>query len=238
MARGYSHRARTEEKKNIRKAFLLTILTVGLVAVILVFGIPLVVKYAGLITDIRKSSTPIEVDDTTPPPPPKIDPLPDFTNQTNIDINGSTEPGATVTISVNRNTTEILANKSGRFSSNVGLNDGDNTIFAYSKDAHGNESSKTENINIVFDNEPPDLSISSPENGSEFFGSRQRQMTISGSTEESSSVSINERFVVVAGDGSFNYTTTLSEGNNEFKIKAEDRAGNSTEQNLTVTFSE
>ena len=45
------------------------------------------------------------------------------------------------------------------------------------------------------------------------------------------------RIVVVESDGSFAFTTTLSEGENQFTVKASDKAGNSTEAVLKLNFS-
>jgi hypothetical protein len=147
------------------------------------------------------------------------------------------EEGATIIIYYNDNEESVVSDKEGLFTLNINLNKGENRISAIAKDLSGNESQKSDEITIVFDDEAPKLDITSPENNKEFFGSKQRQIIIEGNTEEGSSVTINERFVTVEEDGTFSFATTLTEGDNNFNIKASDIAGNSTETSLTFKFS-
>ena len=222
----------------MRSAFFLVFLTIGLITVIFFFGIPLVVRYAGLVTDIKQSSSPVNSEDSTPPPPPRLDDITKATNQTSIDINGSSEPGSTIVIFLNGDSHEVLTNKSGRFSYTAKLLDGDNTLKAIARDQKGNESAKTKTYEIVHDNNSPNVEIILPADGTEFYGSRQRQINIEGATEPDAKITINERFVVVGNDGKFKYTTNLSEGENTFTIKVEDNAGNASEKSLTISYSE
>jgi len=57
-----------------------------------------------------------------------------------------------------------------------------------------------------------------------------------GKVEENAKVQINDRVVVVESDGTFSFVTTLSEGQNNFTVKAEDEARNKVEKNLKVTY--
>jgi len=236
MRRSYSRLVKTEEKRNVRRAFLFLLLTVVLLVTGFVFGLPAIAKFSGFLTDIKKSAQPIERVDKTPPAPPRLEPLPEATNDLQVDINGSTEPGTTVFLTLNNRQEEILANVDGEFSYNFSLNKGENKIAAYARDSSGNESQKTETFTIIFDDDPPSLEITDPENGSEYFGPKQRQVVIEGGTEEDASVTINDRLVVVERDQTFSFATTLSEGENQFTVKAEDKAGNTTEKSLTLHF--
>lgn len=235
MAR-YSRRKSTEEKKNIRKAFLYGLLTIGAIVALLFFGLPSVAKFAGFLSDLRSSNQPVDINDTTPPAPPTINEPPEVTNEVAIEITGKTEPGATIILFVNGDEEELLANKDGEFNYDWELLDGDNRISAKAKDAAGNESQETQTYEVTYDDEPPELTVNSPEDGKEFFGSRERQVTIEGTTEEGASVIINERVVVVDSEGNFTFLTTLSDGENNFTIKARDRAENETGQSLTLHF--
>ncbi|QQS38542.1 hypothetical protein IPM62_04130 [Candidatus Woesebacteria bacterium] len=238
MRRRYSRKNAIDQKKNIRSALLLIFLTISLILVIIFLGVPLVVKYAGLITDLTQSNSPVEQSDTTPPPPPRIDDLPQSTNQLTIDVNGSTEPGATVVVTINGKESDVLANKSGRFSLTVNLNNGENTIKAYAKDVYGNASTTTHSATVLFDNTPPSIEISNPPSNSSFYGTKWRQISIEGSTEHNARVTVNERFVVVGNDGKFKTTTNLENGENTFIIKAEDDSGNASEVTLKINYSE
>lgn len=220
----------------MRTAVVLGGLTVILIGGIFVFGLPTVAKFAAFLTDLRKSGEPVEINDTTPPAPPRLDTLPEATNKTRIEVSGESEPGATVILSFNEDPQEVLADSEGSFRFTFELNDGPNTLIASAKDPSGNESQKTEGVTIIFDDEEPSLSINSPSEGASFFGSKQRQVVVEGTTDSEASLSINDRFVLVEEDGSFAFATTLSEGENTFNLKAQDKAGNQTEKSLKVNF--
>ncbi len=237
MVRKYSRLKATEERKNIRKAFVFAFLTIATLAIFIFLGIPAIAKFAAFLTDLRKSGEPVEKVDTTPPVPPKLDPLPEFTNQVRVELKGSTEPGATVVLFINNKKDEVLANKGGVFTYSLPLNKGENTISALAKDSAGNESQESSTHKITYDDEPPEIEVNSPEDGTTYYGSKQRQIVIEGKTEELASVTINDRIVVVESDGSFAFATTLTEGENSFTIKAQDSAGNATEKSITLHFS-
>jgi hypothetical protein len=237
MARFYSRLRTTEERKNLRTAVVLGVLTVLLIGGIFVFGLPTVAKFAAFLTDLRKSGEPVEVNDATPPAPPRLDSLPEATNKTSVEVSGESEPGATVILVLNGESREVLADSQGSFRLTFELNDGKNTLSASAKDASGNESQKTDEFTLTFDDEEPSLNITSPSEGASFFGSKQRQIVIEGTTEAEASLTINDRFVLVEEDGSFAFATTLSDAENTFNLKSQDKAGNQTEKSLKVNFS-
>lgn len=237
MQKRYSRLRRIQKRKNVRNTLIFLILSVGMVLLAIFVGLPLMIKYTSFISDIRKSSEPIQKTDTTPPPPPKINPIPDSISNLDLEVSGATEPGATVKIFFNSNEEELLSNNEGVFSTSIKLSEGSNTINFQAIDNSGNESKKTQDYIVTYDSEPPELTLNSPENEKAFYGNSQRQMTIEGSTEVDAKIRINDRIVVVDDDGNFTYLTTLSEGENIFSIIAEDEAGNQTGQTLTVSFS-
>ena len=232
----YSRRNKTEEKKNLRKAFIFIFLSVTLIILFLVYGLPSVARFAAFLTDLRSSSSPVDVADTTPPTPPRLEPLPEFTKDKKIELKGKSEAGSEVILSINDKDEEILANSEGNFTYTFQLLDGENTLVVSSVDASGNESSKSETYRIVFDESPPELTLNKPNEGTEFFGPKERQIVLEGKTEGDASININGRLVVVDNDGSFTFATTLSQGENKFTIKAQDQAGNFTEKTITVTY--
>ena len=78
--------------------------------------------------------------------------------------------------------------------------------------------------------------IESPGVGSELYGENQKNVNIVGQTEAGVTLTINDRIATVSETGSFNFSTTLSEGENQFTLKAQDRAGNEAETSLTLRF--
>jgi len=81
------------------------------------------------------------------------------------------------------------------------------------------------------------LSLTTPNDGTNYYGSKQRQVLLEGETEVGVNININGRFVQVDSDGKFTFTTTLNEGENKFTILAQDLAENITEKTLTLHFS-
>lgn len=237
MRRNYSRLATIEEKTNIRRAITLVVLSAVFLIFLVSFGIPLFAKFAGFMSNLGKSNQPIEINDTTPPAPPRIDNLPEYTNQKSLEIAGETEAGAIVTLNFDNQTQEIVADKEGKFSAKYTLNAGENTLFAFARDQVGNESQKTQTWTINFDDQPPEIEIETPPDGAEYFGPKQSQVTVKGQTEIGAGVTVNDRLATVNDNGVFSLTLTLSEGENTLTIKAKDRAGNETEKTLTVRYS-
>lgn len=225
-----------EESRNFKKAGLFIVLTIGLLSLLFFFGIPLMARFATFIAEFGKSDDPITKDDKIPPAPPRIEDLPEATNKFSLDLKGATETGATVIIDFNGQVEEVLAGADGNFSKKVNLLDGDNTLTLTARDPAGNISQPTDTYKIVYDGIKPKLSVGSPSDGAEFFGSGQRQVTIQGTSEFGVNLLINDRLVSIGEEGNFSFTTSLSEGENIFNVKATDKAGNESESTLTLQF--
>lgn len=233
----YSRRSKIEEAKNKKRAYFFIVLTAIAVIIIFFYGLPAVVKFAAFLTEINQSSQPIDANDETPPPPPRLSNLPAATKDKKVEVKGNTEAGAKVTIYFNDEQEEIVADSSGNFGISIELKRKENSISAIATDTSGNKSQKSEIQRIIYDTEPPPLEISKPADNSEFYGSRQRQLVIEGTTEENANLQINQRWVVVESGGSFTFTTTLQDGENKFTAVSEDAAGNKTEITFAVTYS-
>jgi hypothetical protein len=235
----YSRLESVEQKKNFRSALILIILSIAAVAILIVVGIPAVGKVASFVSDLRGGGSSSISNDKTPPAPPTFGNYPDFTNQQTVNLAGTAEPEATVKLTFNGTEQEVLVDKDGNFSfQNLKLLDGDNTFSGIAVDPAGNISQRTAEKKIVYDNKPPALSIDSPGDGSKFFGSGQRQVTIQGTTDSGANITINERIVSVDESGKFQYTFTLNSGDNKLTVKSVDQSGNSTEKEITLNFSE
>ncbi len=235
--RQYSRSILSEEKRNFRSAVLFIFLTILALILLFFIGIPALGRFTAFVSDIAKSDKAIDSNDKTPPAPPRFDTFSDFTNQENVNISGSGEAGATVKLTFNGEELENVVDKSGKFTFSLDLDNGENTFSGEALDQAGNLSQKTQVYKIIFDKKEPDLNIDSPGDGTQFFGSNQRQVNIKGSTEANCQVTVNDRIVAVDSDGKFQYTSSLGDGENRFNIKSTDQAGNTTEKNLTLNFS-
>jgi hypothetical protein len=233
----YSRRLAVEEKKNRKRAFYFSVMTVVLIAVMFLYGLPLVVKLANVVYDFKKSNEPVESLDTTPPPPPYISSLPTYTNNDRIETKGRTESGVTVTISVNDKTSEVVSDNSGGFSQTVTLKNDENTIFATARDSSGNVSQKSIPITVVLDKTPPNLTVTNPKNNDQFSGSKNTNIIVKGNTEGDAKVQINNHLAIVNSSGNFSLAISLISGSNTITISAEDPAGNKNETVLNVNYS-
>lgn len=234
--KNYSRLASVEERKNIKRAYWYVGLSVVAVIFLIFLGLPTLVKFAGFIGEVGKSDNPVEINDNTPPAPPQFEDIPENTNEESLDIKGKSENAATITITANDETVEVVSNSDGDFNFVFNLNKGENTISAKAKDLSGNESTQTQTYTIFFDNEDPKLEISSPPDNSTFYGSGQRQLSIKGSVSEPVDLTINGRFVALKDDNTFSFVTSLSEGENKFEIKAIDASENEDSSSLTINF--
>jgi len=236
MRRNYSRLESVEEKRNVKKAALFGLLTVAAILFLLTFGLPSFAKLAGFLLDLKKSNQKIEKFDNTPPAPPRLKVIPEFTNKSPIEVSGSSEQGSTILINLNNKEDEFLTDKDGNFVTKINLKKGENSYYLSAKDAAGNIGQKTPVYKITFDNEPPKIEITSPTEGSVFYGLKQQTVTVKGNTEPEADLTINDHFVTVNDDGTFTYEYPLSEGINSLTIKARDKAENVTETTLNLAF--
>lgn len=236
MAYRRSRLKRVEEKRAVKNTVLYIILTIGLVGVLLVFGLKGLTAFTSLVNNIAgKDSTQI-TQNSPPPPPPHVNIPPDFTNQDNYKVEGTTRAGISVEIFFNGEKKELVADKQGEFSSNFPLKDGQNSFYVKVVDSAGQESASTNTYMITLDKVPPKLEIISPSADQHFYGSQQKQVKIQGQTEAEARVTINDRVAIVRGDGKFDFSTSLNDGENVFSIKSIDKAGNETDAELHLFF--
>ena len=226
-----------EEKQSLRQAVLFGFLTLLILGLLVRFGVPALIKLAVFLGELRSAGEQVEQKDTWPPPPPVFDLLPEATSSSQLTISGRTEAGAKVLLTVNGiKVNETLADSSGRFVfADVKLRTGHNRLWGKAVDQANNESAPSEEVEIIVDTEPPPLTVTLPKDGDKFFED-DRVIKIEGVSEPDAQVTVNDRVAVIDKDGNFSLSYTLSEGENQLTIKATDKAGNTTEETLTVTY--
>lgn len=175
--------------------------------------------------------------DVIPPQSPMLSALPEATNSSSLLVEGYTESGSALDLMVNDSIS--LTSKAGEdgFFSIVGtLIPGSNRVYVRAADEAGNMSSSEVKM-VTFDSKAMDLTLSSPKDGVEFFGKNNQVIDLVGEVNKpDSQVIINNSFVVVERDGKFVHRFQLASGNNEIKIVASDKAGNTAEKTIKILY--
>jgi len=168
------------------------------------------------------------VRDTTPPTIFVVSPKDNsLQNTSKVEIRGIAEEGAIVKVNG-----ELAQMAGADFKALVTLDkQGRNTVRIESWDMLNNRAEMMMYVNL--DTERPALSVSSPLNN---FLTKEKNVEIRGRTEKGLQLlTINERAVMVDGNGVFTTTVTLGqEGPNLFEILARDGAGNVAQLVLTI----
>jgi len=165
---------------------------------------------------------------------PILEEMPDATNEAILLIKGKANPETQIQLFLNKQRVgNINADFEGRFEFEQVLNDRHNEFYVKSTDPYSNKSSQSKFYNVTFIDQPPNLEISSPEDGKKYYDSR---IMVEGQTEKEVFVKINNMPIVIKADGSFTYSLNLNKGDNEILITATDLAGNLTEKKLRVTY--
>lgn len=227
---------RIKEQEVKRSGVRYIFLTIGVIAFLVLVGLPFVIPRLTQIVDHTTGrGNGGSSDDTTPPPPPNLKHIPMYVNENTVEVSGNTESGAKVYLVINGRDQEYIADAQGSFSTVANLQDGENEVFAFAEDAASNRSNDSTVYKVIVDKEPPEVQINSPKDGSIFFD-QENSVQIEGQTEADASVRVNDRVAIVNRDGKFSVRVNLNEGGNNFDIVATDQAGNETKTTLTVSY--
>ena len=166
--------------------------------------------------------------------PPVINIPFEATNTATIDILGYATPNVEVKIYVDDKLQNIVkADTDGNFKFiGVKLNLGTNNIYGKTQD-ESTESLPSKAIKLVYDNVKPKLEVLEPQDGS---STESEKLGVTGKTDPDAYIFINDTRIIVNSDGSFSYNLSLNEGENIIRIKATDKASNSTEIEKRVTY--
>lgn len=234
MKRFYSRLAHREEARSRRQIFFYGGLSIIFIICLLVFGIPLLTRLAFVFSPKQFSTT---TENNLPLSSPILNPLPQATNSAAISFSGIAVDNTKVEIYLNSTLYTTVPVNNGSFQAdNIQLNEGNNTFYSQSINSSGKKSQPSDTLNILLKTIPPSLTVDKPADNSQFSGSNQRNLSISGKTDPDCTITVNDHLAIMGKDGNFSYTFTLNEGDNPLKIIATDQAGNTTEKDLTVSY--
>lgn len=147
------------------------------------------------------------------------------TSATSIEIAGTSEPGAAVTVAG----ASVLLDDLGHFAKTASLAPGINTFDVTATDAIGNAASTV--VTVVQDSEAPSISLLRTSTG--LLTSRDLTI-VSGVVSEPGTLTVAGIPATVRADGSFEAPVSLVEGSNAIALQATDAAGNAGTASITV----
>ncbi len=166
---------------------------------------------------------------TTAGAEPVLDGLPNHTREARILVHGHVPafalgPDRRLEVLVNGEpTTTVAVDDRSRFASEAILRDGPNAIVA--RLVQGRDTIASTSRTVIVDRTPPPLVLVRPHPGDIVDGPT---VTVEGKTEPRLEVSVNDRTLVVAADGTFSDSFTAPEGPLAVRVVARDLAGNAT----------
>lgn len=166
---------------------------------------------------------------------PVIDQLPAFASTASVLLQGhipsfALGPDRQVEIALNG---AVIAradpDAAGRFAQQLALREGENTVVITL--LAGSTTISSTSATTVFDTVPPTLAIVRPRAGETIQGDT---VVVEGKTEPGSRVTVNERVVAAAPDGTFSESFTAAAGAVAIEVITRDQAGNETKAKIDV----
>jgi len=226
---------RKNEEQITKKTIFLGILTIFVFISVLIFGLPLLIKFSVFLGE-SKSKKDTQTENIVPPLAPRFTVPFDATNSATLNINGFAEPKTTVELFKNDvSLNKIEVSDSGDFSfENVALDEGGNDFSAVAIKGDTTSSEKSKILIISYDKTNPELTLTNPSETSLTVDSAD--FDVVGKTEAGVSVSINGRIASVDDSGNFKLKIQLNSGNNDIEIIVTDAAGNKTTKKIAIKY--
>lgn len=222
-----------EERTNLRKALWWVVGAGGVIVVMMVVGVPLLIRMAIFLGEVRSSGKGVEKTDVIAPVPPSLAVSYDATNSARQTLAGLAEAGTTVYLTQNGESKgNVVVRENGGFVfGDIVLKEGNNTFGSVAVDQAGNRSQPAKEVTIYYSNKQPKLEIESPTNRQQVMG---KQVEIKGTTT-GTRLTVNERLIILGAEGKFNTVYNLEPGENVLVFSAVDQAGNQIRKELIVT---
>jgi hypothetical protein len=223
-----------EETQITRKTVFFGFMTIMLFLAVVMFGLPLLVKFSVLLGDIKNRGK-VEKEVVMPPLPPRLVIPYEATNSAMITIVGLAEPK--ITVELLKNDVSIgkkEVSDKGDFSfEGITLEEGVNSFSTIAMTDKGGSSEASKSETVIFDNQSPEIQMINPLEDT--LKVDYTDFDVIGKTEKGASVTINGRVAPVDNDGQFKLKTQLVAGKNEIEVRTVDTAGNETKKNIVIT---
>lgn len=231
---------RANEQRMKQRLVLTVVGTIVLLIVLVKFGLPALINFSLFLSSgSNQSSSNNPSNQSTYLTPPILNPIPTATNSASFDISGVAGAKQLVKLYINDTYIDSLTSKDdGSFIfKGVALSQGQNVIKAKVKN-NTTESDYSSPWTITYINSAPSLSITQPADGQSFSGSQNASITIAGKTDPDVRVTVNDFWAITDNNGNYSYNLHLQNGSNQIKVIATDTAGNKTEKDISVSYSQ
>ena len=231
---------RANEQRMKQRLVLTIVGTIVLLVLLVKFGIPALINFSlYLSSGSNASQSSNTAKQSTFLTPPILNPVPSATNSATFDFSGSAQSKQLVKLYINDTYVDSVTSKDdGSFSfKGVNLNQGQNVVKAKVK-KDSSESDFSQSWTITYKNSAPSLSITQPADGQSFSGSQNVSITVAGKTDPDARVTVNDFWAITDNSGNYSYNLHLQNGSNKIKVIATDEAGNKTEKDITISFSQ
>lgn len=233
------HRSRLEKKNDeeiTRKTVLLGLLTIAVFVMLLIFGLPILIKFSIILGDLKRGKDNDQKDRVLPPTAPRIVVPYEATNSAVVSIGGIAERKVMVELLKNDvSVGKVEVNDAGDFVfPEVSLDQGESVFTAVAISEKGGSGEVSKEAKIVFDDKAPELSMLNPVEDAIKVDSAD--FDVIGQSEKGVNVMVNGRMAMVDDTGKFKLKLQLNTGKNEVEIVIKDLAGNEIRKKITITF--
>lgn len=224
-----------EQKVLLRQTLLFFGSGIGLIVVFLFLILPGFIRVMALRNLGYKAAT---NENTILPSRPTLEQPFDATSSASLALSGSAQPNSKVILLQNGAPgPETHSDDTGSFTFEaVTLDSGDNTFTAVVENEQSVRSNPSGELHISFVKDAPKLEIETPTENLDVTKRRDNPISVKGKTDAGNKVTINDRVLFVANDGSFSGAVQLSDGDNTIVIKATNAALIETVEERHVRF--
>lgn len=237
MAKFYSSRLEKKQDEEItKKTVVMGILTVLILVLVLVFGLPFLINVSVLLGEAKNRNGKAYMEKVMPPLPPRLVLNYDATNSATIKISGLSEPKTNVKLLKNDiSVGEVVTQDSGDFVfDSVDLDEGENQFSAIASTEKSGSSELSKIVKINYDKLAPALTMLNPSEDS--LKVDTADFDVIGQSEKDVNVTVNNRLAMVDDSGKFKIKLQLNAGKNDIEIIVRDLAGNETRKKIAITF--
>lgn len=227
---------RKEDEEITKKTVVLGGVTVLIFIIVLVFGLPLLIKLSVLLGNAKSLSKTDNQVKVLPPLPPRLVVSFEATNSATFTISGVAEPKVEVELMKNDVSLgkKTVDDKGGFIFDDITLDKGGNTFTAVASTEKEGNSELSKAVTVTYDDQPPSINMINPSEDKITVDSADFDVT--GKSDKGVSVSVNGKIALVDDEGKFKLKVQLNAGKNSLEIIIRNSAGNETKKTVEITY--